>query len=239
MRTEAREQGRVRWTERDLNVLPWIFEQYIVRYDQLARLFARWPDKATKQPGRVVKETVRDRVYQWEKAEAVAHQTLLVGQAPWCWVTPRGQTLMGLVGRPWTPTIRGYRGLEHRYHANEARLWLEQAYPEAIWTSERRLWQEQPPRSKGGPHLPVPDAEVQLAGRRIAVEVELTAKTEARWHEVLSERAVRYDQVWYFVPAHLERDLRQALETLEAGVRPKFSLSLVNEAAYRLERPSS
>ena len=64
MRAEERGQRDVRWTERDLTVLPWIFEQYIVRYDQLARLLARWPGKATKQPGRVGKETVRDRVSQ-------------------------------------------------------------------------------------------------------------------------------------------------------------------------------
>lgn len=236
MRTEARVQGNVRWTERDLTVLPWIFEQYVVRYDQLARLLARWPGKATKQPGRVVKETVRDRVYQWEKAEAVTHQTLLVGQMPWCWVIPRGQTLMGLVGRAWTPTIRGARGLEHRFHVNEVRLWLEQAHPDAIWTSERLLWQEQPPRSKGGKGLPVPDAEVQLAGRRIAIEVELHAKTEERWQEILTERAARYDQVWYFTPARLARDLGRAVEALAPADRAKYSLSQVNEAAYRLGR---
>ena len=76
-------------------------------------------------------------------------------------------------------------------------------------------------------------------GGRIAIEVELTAKTEERWQEVLAERAARYDQVWYFTSAQLHRDLGRALDAVEPGVRAKFSLSLVNEAAYRLERPSS
>ena len=76
-------------------------------------------------------------------------------------------------------------------------------------------------------------------GGRIAIEVELTAKTEERWQEVLAERAARYDQVWYFTSAQLHRDLGRALDAVEPKVRAKFSLSLVNEAAYRLERPSS
>jgi hypothetical protein len=86
--------------------------------------------------------------------------------------------------------------------------------------------------------VPIPDAEIHLAGRRIAIEVELTAKTEERWQEVLAARATRYDQVWYFTSARLHRDLGRALDALEPKVRAKFSLSLVNEAAYRLERPS-
>ncbi len=166
------------------------------------------------------------------------YQSLLVRQLPWCWVTTQGQTVMGLAGRPWTPTIRGHRGLEHRYYINQVRLWLERTHPEASWTGERVLWQSQGARSrKGEAQDPIPDAEVQLAGRRIAVEVELTAKTEERWQEILAARAVRYDQIWYFTTAQLHRDLGRALDAVEPGCRAKCSLSLVNEAAYRLECP--
>ena len=234
-----RDWGRVRWTERDGKAIPWIFEQYSVRYDHLAELLGRWPGGETQAEGRVGMPTVRSQVQRWAKEGAVDHRALLVGQLPWCWVTPQGQALFGLVGRSWTPTIRGHRGLEHRYYANQVRLWLERAHPEAAWRSERLLWQSQGARSrKGEAQDPIPDAEVQFGRRRIAIEVELTAKTEERWQEILAERAARYDQVWYFTSAQLHRDLGRALETLEAGVRPKFSLSLVNEAAYRLERPS-
>ncbi len=236
---ERRDEGSVRWTERDLKVLPWVFEQYIVRLDQLAELLGRWPGKETQRPGQVGLATARSLVQRWEKARVVDYQSLLVRQLPWCWVTPQGQTVMGLAGRPWTPTIRGHRGLEHRYYTNQVRLWLERTHPEASWTGERVLWQSQPARSrKGVAQDPIPDAEVQLGGRRIAIEVELTAKTEERWQEILAERAARYNQVWYFTSERLHRDLRRALDAVEPKVRAKFSLSLVNEAAYRLERPA-
>ena len=34
-------------------VMPWVFEQYSVRYDQLAELLGRWPGKETQQAGRL------------------------------------------------------------------------------------------------------------------------------------------------------------------------------------------
>jgi hypothetical protein len=42
---------------------------------------------------------------------------------------------------------------------------------------------------------------------------------------MLAERAARYEQVWYFRSAQLHRDLGRALDTLEPGVRARFSLS--------------
>jgi hypothetical protein len=109
---------------------------------------------------------------------------------------------------------------------------LERPHPEAVWTSERLHWQGQPAsRRKGEAQLPIPDAEVHLAGRTIAIEVELTAKTEERWQEILAERAARYDQVWYFTLARLHRDLGRALDAVEPGVRATFSHSLATRAA--------
>ena len=239
--TQKRRARGSRWCgrNRDLKVIPWIFEQYSVRYDQLAELLGRWPGKEPQQAGRLGRETVRKLARRWKHARVVDYEVLLVRQPPWYWVTPQGQTLMGLAGRPWTPTIRGHHGLERRYYATQVRLWLERTYPEAAWRSERLLWQSQGARSrKGEAQDPIPDAEVQFGRRRIAIEVELTAKTEERWQEILAERAARYDQVWYFTSAQLHRDLGRALDAVEPGIRARFSLSLVNEAAYRLERPS-
>jgi hypothetical protein len=230
------DQGHMRWTERDLAVLVWTFEQYVIRLDQLAELAGRWPGKETQVPGRLGEPTVRALVARWRQTGVVQSDTLLVRQPLWCWVTPNGQALLELEARPWDPTSRGVRTLAHRYYVNQVRLWVERTHPEAVWTSERVLLRGQPARAKGAPPLLVPDAEVQLAGRHIAIEVELTAKTEARWQELLVERAARYDQVWYFTPAHLSRDLGRAVEALEASARAKVSLSQVNEAAYRLGR---
>lgn len=225
--------GSIRWEERDLRLLPWIFGQYLIRLDHLAELAGRWPGKETKEPGRLGEPTVRGLVRRWRLAGAVESRTLLAGQPPWCWVTPRGQTLMGLEGRFWEPTIRGLGGLEHRYYVNQVRLWLEGAHPAAQWTSERHLLQQKGARTKGVHLGHMPDADVRIGERTIAVEVELTAKTEERWQDIFAELGSRYDQVWYFAPQRLLRDLGQAIGLLSPGARAKVSLSQLNEAAYR------
>ena len=79
------DQGHIRWTERDLAVLSWLFEQYVIRLDQLAELAGRWPGKETKAPGRVGESTARALVARWRQAGVVQSDTLLVRQPLWCW----------------------------------------------------------------------------------------------------------------------------------------------------------
>lgn len=44
-----RDAGQMRWTERDLTVLPWIGEQYDVRFHHLHELLNRQPVGTTKE----------------------------------------------------------------------------------------------------------------------------------------------------------------------------------------------
>ena len=82
---ERKQRGRgerVVWTERDLKVIPWIFEQYSVRYDQLAELLGRWPGKETQQAGRLGMTTVRKLARRWKKARVVEYAVAAGAAAP-------------------------------------------------------------------------------------------------------------------------------------------------------------
>jgi hypothetical protein len=232
-RAKHHDEGQPRWSERDQRLLTWIADQWIIRLDQLEVLAGRWPEKATKRPGRLGVTTVSDLVRRWRKAGVVESGTLLVRQRPWCWLTPRGQVLLGLNMRNWSPTTRSLRRLEHDYYVNQVRLWLEQRYPQAVWVSERRLQQGwRPTRGNKQPHRP--DAEVTYQGQTIAIEVELTAKAREVLREIVEDLAARYPQIWYFVPAAEEEPLRAVLDDLlDATTRQQFVISRLNEAAYR------
>jgi hypothetical protein len=175
---------------------------------------------------------VNDLVRRWRLAGVVQSGTLLVKQRPSCWLTPRGQALIGLNIRNWEPTTKGLRALEHRYYVNQVRLWLEQAYPQANWKSERLLRQDWRP-SRKGKQLHVPDAEVTAQGQRIAIEVELSAKAPERLREILEGLAARYTQIWYFVTVAMQTPMQTALAGLEEGSQARFRLSQLNENAYQ------
>lgn len=76
------DKGSLRWTERDLMVLRWMAEQYVIGLDQLQVLLGRWsPTKLAE--GKVARTTATNRVTRWQRAEAVSHRQLLTGQ-PTC-----------------------------------------------------------------------------------------------------------------------------------------------------------
>lgn len=210
-----------RWTERDGVVLRWIAEQYGVRRDQLAVLLAWWGQVPTQTPGVLGSETVRDWVQRWRGAGVLGSVPLVVGEPSWVWVTRLGLDHLGLEYRYWEPKARS---LPHLHAINQARWMVEVRYPQAIWRSERALRAGQPfaAGQTQGDHQP--DAEVQLGAQRIAIEVELTAKSKKRQPAILYGLARRYDAIWYFCPPALEAHLQQSFAQLEAAARRKFSL---------------
>ena len=208
----------MRWTERDLAVLRWVFEQYVIRLDQLAELAGRWPGKETQSQGGSGRPTVRALVARWRQAGVVESDTLLVRQPLWCWMTTQGQALLGVEARVWNPSTIGGIGagasLLRQSGAvvagtNPPRGDLDERAAVAAQGNRRRR--------KGSQRRRCPMPKCSWADGRIAIEVELTAKTEERWQEVLAERAARYDQVWYFTSTRLHRDLGRALDAVEPG----------------------
>jgi hypothetical protein len=195
-RPRRSDAGQARLTERDINGLLLVAEQYAAPYDLLAEALA-------VPPARVRAITAR-----WRAAGHAVTGVLGPGPA-WCWLTPAG---MAATGHAWAARPPSLSRLAHVRAVLAARLWL-QAVPAyatagAWWRCERDIRAGLPPPRVGTPHIP--DAEVAwpsteaagpYAGQTWAVEVELTPKPAARTARIMAGLLARpsYAQVIYLV----------------------------------------
>ncbi len=226
-RQVRRDAGQMRYTERDMWALTWIGDQYGIRFDQLQRLLGQRAGAAMQSSTELGQATVRDMVERWQRAGLVEHRKFLVGQPGWVWLTRSGLEHMDLPYRVWEPQVSG---LSHVYWCNQVRLLVEPRQVgrghRAVWQSERRLrYEEEQQRREaraGGTtyttsHLP--DAVVEVDGKTIAVEVELTAKTGARVRDIMRRVVWRYGRAWYFVAPAAATVVQRAWIQLEPSVQ--------------------
>ncbi len=97
--------------------------------------------------------------------------------------------------------------LAHVAAVNDIRLHIQARAPESEWIPERLLARER----QTGQHLP--DGVVITEGRRVAIEAELTVKSQRRVTAILDELASRYDAVLYFCAPGPHRQLTTLGET--------------------------
>ena len=188
-RRRRRDQGTYRISDRDIELLGLIAEQYAVTLEQLARLIGRSYRTA---------RGLRDR---WFNAGWTHSAKLAVNLPPFVWLTRQGSRLLGSPYRTWDPNP----GLATHIEAvTNVRVLLERELRFGQWECERSLAQTRPSRSDSRPHLP----DAVLAGdERIAVEVELTLKSRARLGTIVEQLSWDYDSVWYFAPERLRAAL--------------------------------
>jgi hypothetical protein len=228
------DKGHPWWTPRDLAVLLWIAEQYGVRRDHLALLLGREAQAETRTPGRLGVTTVNDWVQRWRRAGVLESTHVLAGQPSWVWLTRAGLDHLELDYRLWEPKARG---VEHLHAVNEARLWVEARELEAEWRSERSLRSGQPFVAGQTRAEHQPDAEVELRGQRVAIEVERSSKSKKRQPAILYQLARRYDAIWYFCAPATQRLMERALADLNPpAIRAKFSLVALLEDEERNRR---
>jgi hypothetical protein len=191
-RTEQRgkrrrcDYGSVKASERDLQLLYLIGEQYAVTLPQIARLIGRSIHTA---------RALRDR---WKRAGWVDSGQLAIQAPSFVWLTGRGAAGVESPFRAWQPN----HGLAlHIEAVTDVRLLLEAELHLGEWECERAVAQRlaQP----GGRREHLPDGVLHNDGGRIAVEVELTLKSRTRLAAIVEELSVAYERVWYFVPARL------------------------------------
>ena len=163
-RARRADAGTVRCSQRDLELLRVVAEQYALTLPQLARMMscsthaARW---------------LRSR---WERAGWARGRALLVGEPVFVWLTRRGQSLAGVDYAVWRPTAGM---LAHIAAVTDVRLHVLDRHSDAEWVCERELHRE----LGGAPGVRQrhrPDGLVVIDGREVAVEVELTLKRRAR-----------------------------------------------------------
>ena len=184
--------GRETLRRRDLDVLCWLGEQYGARVDQLETLLDCGP------------RTVQRIIARLRAAGLVTTRRLLVGEPAWVIPTSTGLRAAGQHFAAWQPRI-GL--LAHVAAVNDVRLYVEARSPESEWVPERLLARER----QAGEHLP--DGVVITEGRRVAIEVELTVKSQRRVTAILDELTGRFDAVLYFCAPGPHRQLTQLAET--------------------------
>lgn len=177
---------------RDLEVVGWLAEQYAARADQLEVLLGCGP------------RTVQRVLARLRETGLVATRRLLVGEPAWVLPTAAGLRAAGLGFGVWRPRV-GL--LAHVAAVNDVRLHTHARSPDSEWVPERVLARER----RVGEHLP--DALVFVDGRRVAVEVELTVKTQRRLTGILDELAGRFDATLYFCAPGPRRQLTALADT--------------------------
>jgi Replication-relaxation len=177
---------------RDLMLLGWLGEQYAATTDQLGVLLGCGPRSIQRVLARL-----RD-------AGLVSTHRVLVGQPAWVTPTRAGLRACGSTYKVWEPKLGV---LLHTAAVNDVRLHIQARSPEAEWVSERALARDR----QAGEHLP--DGVVITAGQRVAVEVELTVKSERRVRAILEELTGRFDMVLYYCPPATFRQLSMLKES--------------------------
>jgi|HubBroStandDraft_6_1064221.scaffolds.fasta_scaffold10621_2 hypothetical protein len=177
---------------RDMVLLGWLAEQYAARTDQLEVLLGCGPRSVQRILARL-----RD-------AGLVSTYRVLVGEPAWVTPTRAGLRACGSQYRVWQPKLGV---LLHTAAVNDVRLHIQARSPEAEWVSERALARDR----REGEHLP--DGVVVTEGQRVAVEVELTVKSERRVNVILDELAGRFDMVLYYCPPATYRQLSALKES--------------------------
>lgn len=171
---------------RDLELVGWLAEQYGARTDQLEMLLGCGP------------RTIQRVLARLRDAGLVTTHRLLVGEPAWVIPTGAGLRAAGHGFGVWQPRI-GL--LAHVAAVNDVRLHVQARSPESEWVPERVLARER----KAGEHLP--DGVVLVDGQRVAIEVELTVKSQRRLTAILDELTARFDTVLYFCAPGPHRQL--------------------------------
>lgn len=232
-----RDKGLKLITERDEWVLKWIAEQYAVRFDQLAQLLSRQPSNRNRVvPGsfRLSNSAVGQVVRRWEREPAwVEYERIYRATPGWVWLTPYAERMLELPYRQHYVMREGR--LMHRYYVSLVRLNYERRHPEYRWVSERTLLAHQPQRYPGKSMPHIPDGEVERgAAGTVAIEVELSAKTDSEIDAILMEllggAEPHYRAVWYFVsnrdPLTMQawRVVRKAADRLPAHLQNRMQI---------------
>lgn len=214
-------------TERDLRILKWIGEQFVVNVKELDQLLCFDADKHHLDP--IGEYYVRDLVRRWKKA-GIVQTAYPLKRGLHVFLTSQGVRITGLPFTPRTPSTSDVAHLTHHDGVNQIRLYLEQqAWRNTqvmSWVSERSLMQQQKFIAKEQPHQPLPhrpDAEIYTREECIAVEYEKAYKRPAKLKSVLHDFLFsdRYSRVFYFceTPA-----IQQSIARAVSAIIPELPL---------------
>jgi len=175
-RRQRSDVGAVRQTARDVHLLTWIAQQYAVPMDLLARLMGKREGAGPRDL-----TTAYALVNRWKKAGWVQSGQVDAGPA---WVWPTQSTAAAFLERKVTNWRPGLARVAHLRAAAAVRLHQTGA-DLTRWIGERELTTRKFLGEGDRPGHRPDGIEVLPDGRRVAIEVELTAKNPERyWNPV-------------------------------------------------------
>lgn len=176
--------GGVQVTQRDLDVLGWIADQYAVRTDVIRWLLGN---------GRPLSDSrTRAVVARWQRAGLADSRRFFAGSPHVVWPTRAGTALV----RPgWRTRPPNLALLAHHHAVSQVRLAIERRGQGTDWVCERVLY-----RRRTTPDAHVADGTFRSSrGPVTAVEVELTLKTAERLRDILRDLTLDHEAVLYVV----------------------------------------
>jgi hypothetical protein len=225
------DKGHRQLTQRDLDTLLLIGQQYTYCFDQLQGILARHPDTTSAEKEFLSETRTRAAIEKWKQLGLADSRKILHGAPAWVWLTRRGLYHVQLQVAYWEPE---HSDLEHYFWINETRAHLEgmykndPKYEDFEWESER-LWRAKRDRllkeKKHDNALWIPE-EYQCKHRpdallrfreeghsyTVAIEVELSFKSYPTWKAVWNELLAHYGSVWYFVSKEIKPAFTAALK---------------------------
>lgn len=214
------DKGSVRLTERDVESLQWVGEQYAIRIDQLAKLLGR-------AAGRTLTEsTTRAAISRWVRAGLAKSRKVTVREPGFVWLTTRGLREVGLTYKGWEPSAST---ATHIFWTNQVRLYVEKRHPEFSWMPERSLRAGRAMQTVSDISSHIADAELHGHESVVGIEVELTPKSAPRRESIMRTLTDSYATVWYFASPDVLRLLERAATALDVSRRERVRI-------YPLER---
>jgi hypothetical protein len=174
----------VQVTERDLEALAWIADQYAVRTDVIRWLLGN---------GKPLSESrTRAVVARWQRAGLAHSRRFFAGAPHVVWPTRAGSALV----RPgWRSRPPNLALLAHHHAVSQVRLTIEQRGHGTGWVSERVLYKQ-----RTTPDAHVADGTFRSSrGPVTAVEVELTLKAADRLRDIVRDLTLDHQAVLYVV----------------------------------------
>ena len=174
----------VQLTERDLEVLAWIADQYAVRTDVIRWLLGNGTPLSDSR--------TRAVVARWQRAGVAESRRFFAGAPHVVWLTRAGSALVRPGWRTRPPTLSM---LAHHHAVSQVRLAIERRGHGTDWVCERVLYKQ-----RATPDAHVPDGTFRSSrGPVTAVEVELTLKAADRLRDIVRDLTLDHEAILYVV----------------------------------------
>jgi hypothetical protein len=213
-RARRSDAGIVRPTRRDAVALRWLGEQFGAPLPVFAQLYG------------VGERAARQNAERLERAGFASRLT--VSGRQWVVPTRAGLWFAGLDYGVWRP--REWK-LEHVEGTGRLRLWLQEEYPDAVWTSERAIrsrW------ANTGARVRYADGQVDLEdGRCVGIELEVHRKKRHEYEGIAGDVDPEFDEVWWFCPATDVTWLADVLDGIPKPERPAHHVLRLPEGVTR------